>query len=104
MAVRRNVEPTPWATCRAEQEANEPEAVTCEECSEPLEDVPHVVTVLGKAFCTSCAVDEICRLRHEEWGALTEKDRLDLLEELGEAAERERSAIVRRLQSARKAG
>ena len=70
---------------------------TCGECFEDVSGEGDAFTVLGVAMCPGCAIDEISRLRQEEWGALTEADHIDLLEELAGAAGRERSLAIHRL-------
>ena len=89
-------EPDPFAG--VDDDGVEP-AVICHDCFDDVEGEGDAFTVLGEAYCANCAVDEISRLRQEEWGALTEKDHVDLLEELAGAAERERVLLQASIRS-----
>lgn len=96
MAVRRNIEPTPWATCRFEREAEESSHVPCVDCGGEVEDGGAVV-LQGLAHCETCAMNAALSLRfqRDEWDELSDHDKTEVLEVLETGARSERTALVK---------
>ena len=98
--LHRNIEPTPWAQCRFEQEAQEVErAVDCTACGGTCLDGAASV-LQGLVYCEDCVMAEALRLRSDEseWRELSRADQVEALDAL------ETGARLERMQLARKAG